>query len=347
MVEQRMNKDEIHVDHQKEKFLSGDKGLASFKELAVLFEEKFNLRHFPEQPEKLYDASQYLLNFGGKRIRPVICLMGNQLFDEIKDAAYDVAIAVELFHNFSLVHDDIMDRAPLRRGMPTVHTKFGESTALLAGDVMLVRAYTYLNKIGNEFLHKILDLFNETARKVCEGQQLDMDFEEKDSVNFEDYVEMISLKTSVLLAASLQMGAILGGAGVGNQQHLYEFGKNLGIAFQVQDDYLDAFGDPEKFGKKAGGDIIANKKTFLLLQALKVATPEQRVKLHRLLKTNDDGKVAAVLEIYKACNVGEWAKELKSKYLTIAMNHLEDTAVLSVRKKPLEELAHFLMDREV
>ena len=347
MVEQRMNKDEIHVDHQKEKFLSGDKGLASFKELAVLFEEKFNLRHFPEQPEKLYDASQYLLNFGGKRIRPVICLMGNQLFDEIKGAAYDVAIAVELFHNFSLVHDDIMDRAPLRRGMPTVHTKFGESTALLAGDVMLVRAYTYLNKIGNEFLHKILDLFNETARKVCEGQQLDMDFEEKDSVNFEDYVEMISLKTSVLLAASLQMGAILGGAGVGNQQHLYEFGKNLGIAFQVQDDYLDAFGDPEKFGKKAGGDIIANKKTFLLLQALKVATPEQREELHRLLKTNDDGKVAAVLEIYKACNVGEWAKELKSKYLTIAMNHLEDTAVLSVRKKPLEELAHFLMDREV
>ena len=348
MSEQTINsKGAIHVDHQKEKFLSGDQGLDSFKELSVLFEEKFNLRHFPEQPEKLYDASQYLLNFGGKRIRPVICLMGNQLFTEIKDAAYDVAIAVELFHNFSLVHDDIMDRAPLRRGMPTVHTKFGESTALLAGDVMLVRAYSYLNKIGNEFLHKILDLFNDTARKVCEGQQLDMDFEEKDIVNFEEYVEMISLKTSVLLAASLQMGAILGGAGLGNQQHLYEFGKNLGIAFQIQDDYLDAFGDPEKFGKKPGGDIIANKKTFLLLQALKVASPEQKEELNRLLKSNDDGKVAGVLEIYKACKVDEWAKELKSKYLTIAMNHLEDTAVVSVRKKPLEELAHYLMDREV
>ncbi len=347
MSEQPIYKDKIHADHQKETFLSGDKELASFKELAVLFDEKFNMRHFPEQPEKLYDASQYLLNFGGKRIRPVICLMGNQLFDEIKDAAYDVAIAVELFHNFSLVHDDIMDRAPLRRGMPTVHTKFGESTALLAGDVMLVKAYSYLNKIGNEFLHKILDLFNETARKVCEGQQLDMDFEEKESVNFEDYVEMISLKTSVLLAASLQMGAILGGAGLGNQQHLFEFGKNLGIAFQIQDDYLDAFGDPEKFGKKPGGDIIANKKTFLLLQALKVAMPEQREELNRLLKTNDAGKVEAVIEIYKACKVDEWAKELKSKYLTIAMNHLEDTAVISVRKKPLEELAHYLMDREV
>lgn len=347
MFEQSIYKADIHEDHQKETFLSGDKDLASFKELAVLFDEKFNLRHFPEQPQKLYDASQYLLNFGGKRIRPVICLMGNQLFDEIKDAAYDVAMAVELFHNFSLVHDDIMDRAPLRRGMPTVHTKFGESTALLAGDVMLVKAYSYLNKIGNGFLHKILDLFNETARKVCEGQQLDMDFEDKESVNFEDYVEMISLKTSVLLASSLQMGAILGGAGVGNQQHLYEFGKNLGIAFQIQDDYLDAFGDPEKFGKKPGGDILANKKTFLLLQALKVATQEQQQELKRLLKTNEEGKVAAVLEIYKACKVDEWAKELKSKYLTIAMDHLEDTAVISVRKKPLEELAHFLMDREV
>ena len=347
MLEQSIYKEGIHEDHQKETFLSGDKDLASFKELAVLFDEKFNLRHFPEQPEKLYDASQYLLNYGGKRIRPVICLMGNQLFDEIKDAAYDVAIAVELFHNFSLVHDDIMDRAPLRRGMPTVHIKFGESTALLAGDVMLVKAYSYLNKIGNEFLHKILELFNETARKVCEGQQLDMDFEGKESVNIEDYVEMISLKTSVLLAASLQMGAILGGAGLGNQQHLYEFGKNLGIAFQIQDDYLDAFGDPEKFGKKHGGDIIANKKTFLWLQALKVATPQQREELNSLQKRSDEEKVAAVIEIYKTCKVDEWAKELKSKYLNIAMNHLEDTAVISVRKKPLKELAHFLMDREV
>lgn len=347
MLEQTIFTDEIPLDHQKEKFLSGDQELASFNELALLFEEKFNVRHFPEQPEKLYDASQYLLDFGGKRIRPVICLMGNQLFDEIKDAAYDVAIAVELFHNFTLVHDDIMDRAPLRRGKPTVHTKFGESTALLAGDVMLVKAYSYLNKIGNEFLFKILDLFNETARKVCEGQQLDMDFEEKNNVHFEEYVEMISLKTSVLLAASLQMGAILGGAGLGNQQHLYEFGKNLGIAYQIQDDYLDAFGDPEKFGKKPGGDILANKKTFLLLQALKVATPEQREELNRLFKSTNEEKVAAVINIYKECKVDEWAKELKSHYLKIAMNHLEDTAVISVRKKPLEELAHYLMDREV
>ncbi|MEO6681707.1 MAG: polyprenyl synthetase family protein [Ginsengibacter sp.] len=347
MLEEYTNQPLIHEDHQVQVFLSGDKGLASFKELAQLFESKMDLRHFPQQPEKLYNAAQYLLDFGGKRIRPVICLMGNQLFDEIKDAAFDVAIAVELFHNFTLVHDDIMDRAPLRRGQPTVHIKFGESTALLAGDVMLVKAYSYLNKISNEYLHKILELFNDTAQKVCEGQQLDMDFESKETVDFDEYVEMISLKTSVLLAASIQMGAILGGAGVGNQQHLYEFGKNLGIAFQIQDDYLDAFGDPEKFGKKHGGDIMANKKTFLLLQAMKVATPAQKEELKRLLETDNDQKISSVIEIYKACKVDEWANELKTKYLNIAMKHLEDTAVISVRKKPLEELAHLLMDREV
>lgn len=342
-----MDKPIIHEDHQKDFFLSGDKELASFQELAKSFDQRFKMRHFPNHPEKLYDAAQYLLDFGGKRIRPVICLMGNQLFDEIKDAAYHVAMAVELFHNFTLVHDDIMDKAPLRRGAQTVHKRFGESTALLAGDVMLVKAYSYLNKIDIEFLHRILDIFNETSRKVCEGQQLDMDFEEKEEVNFEEYVEMISLKTSVLLAASLQMGAILGGAGAGNQHHLYEFGKNLGIAFQIQDDYLDAFGDPEKFGKKMGGDILSNKKTFLWLRALEVATPQQREELNVLMKRNDDNKVSAVIDIYKQCKVDEWAKEFKTKYLKLAMQHLEDTAVISVRKKPLEELAHLLMDREV
>ena len=333
---------------------SGVMGLSSFKELSILFEERFNIRHFPRRPEKLYDASQYLLTLGGKRIRPVMCLMGNELFDKIKEDAYHVATAIELFHNFSLIHDDIMDRAPLRRGMQTVHTKFGESTALLSGDVMLVAAYEYLNKISADYLHPVLDLFNSTAKKVCEGQQLDMDFaqrapsgENNEKVNFEDYVEMIGLKTSVLLAASLQLGAILGGAGLGNQQHLYEFGKNLGIAFQVQDDYLDAFGNPEKFGKKPGGDIMANKKTFLLIQTMKVATTPQRDELNSLLKVNDESKIKPILEIYKSCNVDEWAKELKQKYLSIAMEHLEEIAVISVRKKPLEKLAHYLMERDV
>jgi len=345
-----MNKENISeekTDHYPGNKKQQQNRLHSFKELSELFEERFNVRHFPEEPQKLYDASQYLLTAKGKRIRPVMCLMGNELFDEIKEDAYHVATAIELFHNFTLVHDDIMDKAPLRRGLQTVHTKFGEPTALLAGDVMLVAAYEYLNKISVEYMHPVLNLFNTTAKKVCEGQQLDMNFEQDGDVDFDDYVRMIGLKTSVLLATSLQLGAILGGAGIGNQEHIYQFGKNLGIAFQIQDDYLDAFGDPEKFGKKSGGDIMANKKTFLWLQAMKVATPDQRKELNHLLAIDSEDKIQPVLNIYKSCNVDEWAKELKQKYFSFALEHLEEIAVRSVRKKPLEELAEFLMERDV
>lgn len=325
---------------------TGRKSLHSFNELSEIFEEKFNKRHFPCEPKHLYDASQYLLTVKGKRIRPVMCLMANEMFDAIKEDAFHAATAIELFHNFTLVHDDIMDRAPLRRGMQTVHTKFGEPTALLAGDVMLIAAYENLAKINNEYLHSILNLFNSTAKHVCEGQQLDMEFEKTGHVNFDDYVKMIGLKTSVLLAASLQMGSILGGAGLGNQNHLYELGKNLGIGFQIQDDYLDAFGNPDKFGKKQGGDIMANKKTFLWLQAMEAASPQQKNKLHELSSCDDENKIEETLAIYKSCNVDAWAKELQQKYYSIAMEHLEEIAVLSVRKKPLEDLAKYLMERD-
>ena len=318
----------------------------SFKELSGLFEEKFNKRHFPEEPKTLYDPSQYILQPGGKRVRPVLCLMGNELVNELNPDAFHVATAVELFHNFTLIHDDIMDKAPIRRGLETVHKKFGESTALLSGDVMLVVAYEYLNNIDSLYLHKILSLFNTTARQVCEGQQIDMDFEKSSTVTFEDYVAMIGLKTSVLLAASLQMGGILGGAGLGNQQHLYEFGKNLGIAFQVQDDYLDAFGDPGKFGKQVGGDILANKKTFLLIHALEVAKSSELDEIHSLMTDNPSNKVEKMLNIYKRCNVDSWASELKEKYYDIALKHMEEIAVLSKRKKPLEDLASYLLHRE-
>ena len=318
----------------------------SFTELSKLFEVKFNVRHFPVQPETLYDPAQYILGIGGKRIRPVCVLMGNQLFDEIDPDAYHAATAIELFHNFSLIHDDIMDKAPMRRGMETVHAKYGESTALLAGDAMFVKAYEYLNKIKIAQLQKVLFLFNNTASAVCEGQQLDMDFEKRETVSMDEYVKMITLKTSVLLAASLQLGAIMGGAGEGNQQHLYEFGKNLGIAYQLQDDYLDAFGDPEKFGKKVGGDILANKKTFLMIHAFESANTIQLKKLKQLISTHPADKVESVLQIFKDCKVDDWARELKNKYLQTALKHLEDTAVLSVRKKPLQELADYLMMRE-
>ncbi len=320
--------------------------LQSFTQMSEAFEKKFTKRHFPEEPGQLYDASQYLLTVRGKRIRPVMCLMANEMFEKINEDSFAVAFAIELFHNFTLIHDDIMDRAPLRRGVETVHIKYGESTALLAGDVMLITAYENLNRINSKHLHSILSLFNTTAKKVCEGQQLDMEFEKKEPVSFEDYVKMIGLKTSVLLAASLQMGAILGGAGLGNQDNLYEFGKNLGIAFQVQDDYLDAFGDPQKFGKKPGGDIMANKKTFLWLRAMEVASAQQKNKLSELLLRNDENKIEEMLQVYKSCNIDAWAKELKQKYFTLAMHHLEEIAVVSARKKPLLQLAEYLMDRD-
>ncbi|MEP6616402.1 MAG: polyprenyl synthetase family protein [Ginsengibacter sp.] len=318
----------------------------SFQELSKIFEEKFNKSHFPLTPDSLYQPAEYILQLGGKRIRPVMCLMGNELVSEINACTYHLATAIELFHNFTLIHDDIMDKAPLRRGLATVHTKYGDATALLAGDVMLVMAYEYLNKIEGDILHKVLNIFNKTAREVCEGQQLDMNFEKQDVVSFDDYLSMIQLKTSVLLAASLQLGSLLGGAGGGNQQHLYEFGKNLGIAFQVQDDYLDAFGDPGKFGKQKGGDIVASKKTFLSIHALEVATGNTLKKLKELLNSNSVDKVDKMIEIYKECDVDDWAKKLKEKYLQTALHHLEKIAVVSIRKKPLLELAEYLIHRE-
>lgn len=318
----------------------------SFNELVKDFAARFEVAHFPASPATLYEPGNYFLQLGGKRIRPVMCLMGNELFDEILPDAYELATAIELFHNFTLVHDDIMDAAPLRRGMETVHKKYGDSVALLCGDVMMIRAYDYLNKIHTQYLQRIMYLFNKTAREVCEGQQLDMDFEKRNDVQLDEYLHMISLKTSVLLAASLEMGAILGGASEGNCKHIYQFGLNLGIAFQIQDDYLDAFGDPEKFGKDVGGDIKQNKKTFLLLHALEVADAAQKVEIDRLMAENPADKVPKMLEIFKACNIDIWANELKEKYLQTALQHLEDIAVTSTRKAPLKELAAFLIQRE-
>lgn len=317
----------------------------SFQDLVLKFNKGFDTHHFPSNPASLYEPGDYFLSIGGKRIRPVLCLLGNELFSEIHDDAYQLSNAVELFHNFSLVHDDIMDEASLRRGKQTVHIKYDNNTALLVGDVMLVRAYEYLQKIQSTHLSKILQLFNTTAKEVCEGQQLDMDYSKMEKVDMEQYIHMITLKTSVLLAASLEMGAVIGGASSSNCKHLYEFGKNIGIAFQVQDDYLDAFGDAALFGKEPGGDIKQNKKTFLLIHALEVANKDQKLALEALLKSNENDKVEKVLEIFKACGVDTWAESIKAKYLKEAFEHLEAIAVTSDRKKPLIELANYLMNR--
>jgi geranylgeranyl diphosphate synthase type II len=320
--------------------------MQSFELLSQKFVLHFDQLRFPAEPASLYAPNAYFLQLGGKRIRPVLCLMGNELVETIHPDAWHVASAIELFHNFTLIHDDIMDKAPLRRGVDTVHVKFGDATALLAGDVMLVTAYEYLNKIDTSFLHPVMHLFNTTARRVCEGQQMDMDFEKKETVTLEEYLKMTELKTSVLLAASLKMGSILGGAGERNQNLLFEFGKKLGIAFQVQDDYLDAFGNPEKFGKQVGGDIRSNKKTFLLIHAFESGSEAVKKELKKLVKEDGPQKIEKVLQIFRDCKADEWSLKLKDKYLDEALYHLEEIAVLSKRKTPLKEFAEFLVKRD-
>ncbi len=317
----------------------------SFQELSEKFNKEFDHPHFPESPTTLYAPGDYFLNIGGKRIRPVMCLLGNELFSDLHPDAYQLANAVELFHNFTLVHDDMMDAASLRRGKTTVHIKYGDNTALLVGDVMMIRAYEYIQKIQSAHLSKILQIFNTTAKEVCEGQQLDMDFEKMETVSLDAYIEMITLKTSVLLAASLEMGAVIGGASENNCKQLYDFGKKIGIAFQIQDDYLDAFGDAALFGKEPGGDIKQNKKTFLLIHALEVANEKQKADLHDLIKSNPADKVEKVLAIFKDCKVDEWAEQLKARYMNEAFAHLGNIAVVEKRKQPIIELAHYLMNR--
>lgn len=320
--------------------------MSGIESLQKSFEAYFNHRHFPVSPSTLYDPLEEFLSNSGKRIRPILCLMGNELFGDIHEDAYHIAAAIELFHNFSLVHDDIMDKAPLRRGKPTVHSVHGEPTALLGGDVMMVVAYDYINKINSKYIKDVLRLFNKTAKEVCEGQQLDMDFETADTVSMDNYIEMIEKKTSVLLAASIRLGAIVGGASINNQDHLYEFGRNLGIAFQIQDDYLDAFGDPEKFGKQVGGDIKSNKKTFLMIHAFETAKGDLLMKLKNAIANNPEDKVDQVLSVFRECGIDEWASKLKESYFEKALKSLEDLAIMKNRKDPLHTLAKYLIMRD-
>ncbi len=320
--------------------------MQSFEALSEQFNKYFGQKHFPGEPASLYEPNEYFLKIGGKRVRPVLCLMGNEMFAEITADAWEMATAIELFHNFTLIHDDIMDKAPLRRGAETVAKKYGDNTAILAGDVMLIAAYELMNNVNLAVIRQVQRLFNATAKEVCEGQQYDMDYEKREDVSLSEYLRMIELKTSVLLAASLKMGAILGGAGERNQNLIYDFGRKLGLAYQVQDDYLDAFGDPLKFGKQPGGDILANKKTFLLIHALEKGNPQQKKELLRLLKEEDDQKVEKVLQLFHECKVGDWALQLKNRFLDEALSHLDDIAVLSGRKEPLRQLTQFFVLRE-
>ncbi len=318
----------------------------SFTELTAQFEERFTTTlPFPQNPATLYEPCRYLLALGGKRVRPLLCLMANELFMDISEDAWHGGAAIELFHNFTLIHDDIMDKAPLRRGQPTIHERYGLPTGILSGDVMCIYAYDALANI-TKALPQVLQLFNRTAIEVCEGQQMDMDFEMRNDVTLDEYMLMITLKTSVLLACGLKMGALVGGGLGDNANKLYAFGKNMGIAFQLQDDYLDAYGAPEKIGKQTGGDILANKKTFLLITALQNATSAQRAEIEELLNSNAEGKIPAMLNLYAATGADAQCREAVAHYSQLAFDCLEAVAIPSKRKVPLHELATWLLMRD-
>jgi geranylgeranyl diphosphate synthase type II len=314
-------------------------------ELVKIIEKEIGNLTYPKFPDLLYNPIKYVMGLKGKRMRPLLVLMAHQLFDDNLERAIFPAIAIEYFHNFTLLHDDIMDNAPLRRGKLTVHEKWSSNVAILSGDVMMIQAYQLLSKVDSNSLKEVLDVFSTTAVKVCEGQQWDMDFETQKDVNLVEYIKMIKYKTAVLLAASLQIGAITSGASKDEQNHLYEFGINMGIAFQLKDDLLDVFGIPEDFGKQVGGDILANKKTFLYLKALQLGDDLTKVKLQVYYTNNDasDVKVNAVKDIFKSLNIQKHTIDMMKAHYIKAMKHLD--AISSENKEPLITFSTKLMER--
>ncbi len=308
------------------------------------------IRHLnmPSTPAALYDPAKYMLAAGGKRIRPCLSLMSSNVFtDEINDCI-DVALAMEVFHNFTLMHDDIMDNAPLRRGMPSVHEKWSLPIAILSGDVMLIKAYELLCRIKNDRLKEVIGIFNQTAIKVCEGQQNDMDFENRTDVSLDEYIEMISNKTSVLLGCSMFCGALAGGSSEQDAKFLYDAGINLGISFQIQDDILDVYGDHIKFGKKIGGDIIQNKKTYLMLRTCQKADDDDTDTLKQLFSSkdmNDEKKINAVVEIYNKYNIQSEAEIEINNYYQHALLLIKKVSVAEERKSELYKLTEMVFKR--
>ncbi len=322
----------------------------SIEELRNFFEEKIKLTEFKNQPVQLYEPIQYIMELGGKRVRPVCTLAAAELFGADTEIAINQAIAVEVFHNFTLVHDDIMDEAPLRRGHATVHKKWDENTGILSGDAMMILAYQYLSKNTDSKFHSLFSNFNKTAIEVCEGQQLDMDFEIKPTVSLDDYLGMIELKTAVLLGESLRIGAIMAGASENDANLMYDFGKNFGIAFQLQDDILDLFGDPEKFGKQVGGDVLACKKTYLFAKAYSISNETQRQELVDLYNsTSIDGskKIEQVKTVFNALDIRNRAKADMNTFYVNAGIALNSISADDSRKKILKDFAESLMVREL
>ena len=319
--------------------------MKSLEELYILIQKELNTINLPVEPKNLYDPIKYVLDIGGKRMRPILTLMAHQLFSFDIERSIKAAVAIEIFHNFTLLHDDIMDEAPIRRGVKTVHEKWDKNSAILSGDTMLVQSYNLLMSVEDVYLREVLNTFNKAAKEVCEGQQWDMDFENKEDVSIPEYLKMIEYKTSVLLAASLKIGAINGGATKEEANHVYEFGKNMGIAFQLKDDLLDAFGDPGNFGKQVGGDIIANKKTYLYLKALELADENQKSKLTHFFSNNSEieQKVESVKKIFNNLNIPLETTILMKEYHKKAISHLD--SINSESKKPLYMFSELLLER--
>ena len=299
-------------------------------------------------PRNLYDPIQYILGLGGKRLRPTLTLMTTDCFGGDVSAALDAALAIEVFHNFSLIHDDIMDNAPLRRGQQTVHEKWDLNTGILSGDAMLIMAYQLFEGYNAEQFQQLTTLFSKTALQVCEGQQYDIDFETRFDVTIPEYIKMIEYKTAVLVAAAMQMGAIVAGASESEQKKCYAFGKNLGIAFQLQDDYLDAFGDPKTFGKQVGGDIIENKKTYLFLKAMELGSKEMKAELKTLYESSTedlDKKIATTLHLFEQSGAAKTTKQAIQNYTQAAFDVIETIEIEPNKKQLLRDFGSMLMTR--
>ncbi|WP_369048247.1 polyprenyl synthetase family protein [Tenacibaculum sp. UWU-22] len=307
-------------------------------------------QNFVKEPVNLYEPIDYILQLGGKRIRPVLTLMASDIFSDSYQKALPAALAIEVFHNFTLVHDDIMDDAPLRRGNKTVHEKWNINTGILSGDAMLILAYQYFENYEPKIFQKLAQLFSKTALEVCDGQQLDVDFETRNNVTLAEYIKMISLKTSVLIAAALKMGAIVAEASDQQASYLYDYGLNLGIAFQLQDDYLDTFGNPETFGKQVGGDIIENKKTYLFLKALEVANTEDTEKLQFLYSnkaTENATKIREVTTIFERYNIQKHVEDQIKFYTDKAFDNLTVLSISEENKEKLKQFGLGLMHRKI
>ena len=305
---------------------------------------------FTRTPQGLYDPVGYVLSMGGKRIRPVLMLMAYNLYEEDVTRIYGPATGIEVYHNYTLLHDDLMDRADRRRGKETVHKVWNDNTAILSGDAMLVLAYQFMAQCPADYLKEVMDLFSLTALEICEGQQMDMEFELRKDVTEEEYMEMIRLKTAVLLAASLKIGALLGGASVEDAGRLYDFGMNLGVAFQLKDDLLDVYGDAAVFGKNIGGDILCNKKTYMLIKAFEHADDAQLKQLNVWVdaKSFDPAeKIAAVTDLYNQIGVKEICERKMAEYCERAMVNLSAVKVADEKKQELEKLMKSMMFREV